>query len=405
MSNSKNNTSDLTKIIHSGRNPTKHFGSVNPPIIQSSTVIFPTLADYNAAEDGKGYYEDLFDISTTDPSYGIAGSQTTAALQKVLTELENGDYTVITNSGLSAINLVFLAFLQAGDHLLITDSLYGPVRRFCNKTLKKFGVEITYYNARSTADDLANLIKPNTKMIYLESPGTMTFEIQDIEPIVALAKSKNIITAIDNSWGGPLYFKPLNFGVDISINALTKFVSGHSDVLLGAVITNAATTDKIRKEYKNLGLSASAHDCYLALRGIRTIGVRMEYQQNSVAKVIEYLKTVPQVKQILFPAVASSPDYALYKKYFTGCASLFSVVLDKKYTPDQLGKMVDGYNLFGIGASWGGFESLVKDFEVASSRAHNTFNLEGNSALRYYIGLENPDDIIADLKQGFARLS
>jgi cystathionine beta-lyase len=392
-----------TQLIHHGRNPKKHFGTVNPPIFQSSTVIFPDLEAYNKAENGEHYYEDIFNTSSPDPSYGISGMPTTNALQDVLRTLENGHYCLITPSGLAAINLALMAFLEAGDHLLITDSVYGPVRRFCNKVLKKMGVEVTYYKASATKSELEPLVQPNTKVLYLEVPGTFTFEIQDVEGLVQLAKEKDLVTMADNSWASPLYFNPLDWGIDISLHAITKFISGHSDLLLGAAITNEKTTARMCAAFKNFGYNTSAYDCSLALRGIRTMHARMSYQQGSVKKVVDYLKTVPQVKKILFPADEASEYYASYKKYFKGAASLFSVILDKEYSAQSLGKMVDGYELFGIGASWGGFESLVKDFDIRSSRVAEKWQPEG-SCLRYYIGLENPDDIIEDLKQGFARL-
>jgi cystathionine beta-lyase len=388
-----------TQIIHKGRSPEKHSGTVNVPIYSSSTVIFPTLSAYNKAQEGELFYESFFDNYNTDPSYGITGNQTNFALQEVIQNLEGGDACFLTPSGLSAITTAMLSFLKSGDHVLMVDSVYWPSRRFCNQTLKSMGIETTYYNPH-IGGDIKDLVKDNTAIIFLEAPGSLTFEMQDIEPIVKVAKEKNIITIIDNSWASPLYFSPLEWGVDISIQAVTKYISGHSDILLGGIICKEKHANNLRKTYKNLGISVSAHDCYLALRGVRTMHARMKMQQESTNKIIAYLAKQPKVKEILYPAYEGSKDYALYKKYFKGAASLFSVILDKKYSEAELEKMIGEYKYFGIGASWGGYESLVKDFDLTQLRTA-TPNQKSGTCVRYYIGLENPDELIEDLDRGF----
>ncbi len=391
-----------TKLIHKGRRSTKHHGAVNPPIVSSSTLVFPTLADYENAERGEAFYENIFGGSSTDPAYGIAGNQTTFALQEVIRELENGHACFITPSGLAAITLTLQALLKAGDHVLITDTVYGPTRRFCNKVLKNQGIEVTYFDPELAAG-IEKLIQPNTKLIFLESPGSLTFEIHDIEPIVAAAKKHKIFTAIDNSWASPLYFTPLKWGVDISIHAITKYINGHSDLLMGSITCNEKTSSLIADAYKNFGTHASAYDCYQALRGIRTLRARLELQARTLEKVIQYLSQVDEVKEILCPSYAEFKGHNLWRKYFSGTTPLFSIVLDKKYSQGELAKMVDGYDFFSIGASWGGFESLVRPIDIDITRSVNRGKYK-TSVVRYYIGLEDSEDIISDLQKGFERL-
>lgn len=392
-----------TTLVQKGRNSLKHFGTVNPPVLFSSTLIFPTMEAYEAAERGENFYEPLFDSKCTDPAYGIAGNQTNFALQEVLTELEGGYGTLITSSGLSAITMTLQSFLKAGDHLLVTDSVYGPTRRFCNKVLKDFGIETTYYQPDSV-DDLKSKIKPNTKMILLECPGSYTFEIIDFDEVVKIAKEKNIVTAIDSSWATPLFLNPLKLGIDISIHAITKYINGHSDVLMGAVIANEKAYPKIAQTYKNLGISVSPRDCYEALRGIRTLAARLDFQQKSLEKILAYLETVSCVKNIIAPSHKNFSGYILWKKYFKGASSLFSVELDKKYSDTSIAAMINGYEVFAIGASWGGYESLARRVNLDGIRTVTSGKFE-NTLVRYYVGLENPDDVIEDLKKGFDRLA
>lgn len=397
-----------TKLIHKGRKSLEHFGSVNPPIYQTSTILFPTLEDYeNAEEKGQGFYQPTFGKkNNSDPAYGIAGSQTSFALQDMLIDLEGGDECFLTPSGLSAITCVLTALLKAGDHALIVDSVYGPTKRFCNKILKKYGVEIEYFSPEKDGD-IEELIKENTRLIFLESPGSLTFETQDIEAITSIAKKHDILTAIDNSWATPLFLTPLKYGVDISIHALTKYINGASDLLMGAIITNERTTHLIQSTYKATGLSVSPQECSLILRGIRSLKARLNYQIESQNKIFEILENSPRVKRIIAPSHPSFEGYENWKKYFTGSTSLFSVELDKNYSFEELSNMINGYNFFGIGASWGGFESLVKPFTITAELRPASKNLAQytGSLVRYYIGLEDPQDLIEDLEKGFERLS
>ena len=392
-----------SKLIHKGRKSNQHYGSVNPPIVQTSTVIFPDARSYDEAENnGNSIYKSSFDETNTDPSYGISGSETTAALQEVLKDIEGGDSCFITSSGLSAITGTLLALLQAGDHLLMVDSVYGPTRRFCNKVLKKFGIEVTYYEPK-IGEKINDLVQENTKVIFLESPGSLTFEIQDIEEIVKVAKENNIYTALDNSWATPLYLSPLSWGVNISIHAITKYINGHSDLLLGAVIADEKTTPILANGYKCYGTSASPYQCYQALRGIRSMNARLFYQQNSLEKIISFLESKKQVSNILCPSYKNFEGYDLWKKYFSGTTSLFTIELDQDYSKDKMYEFVDSLELFGIGASWGGFESLIRYFDLKSVRTVSENKFKG-SLVRLYIGLENPEDLIKDLDRAFSAL-
>ncbi|MDX1949256.1 MAG: cystathionine beta-lyase [Rickettsiales bacterium] len=392
-----------TKLVQKGRNSLKHFGTINPPILFSSTLLFPTMEAYEKAERGEGFYEDLFDAKTTDPAYGIAGNQTNFALQEVIKELENGYATLLTSSGLSSITLCLTSFLKNGDHLLLTDSAYGPNRRFCNKVLSGFGVETSFY-IPNNVEDLLSKVKPNTKVIFIEAPGSYTFEIIDFEPIIKFAKENNIITIIDNSWATPFYFKPLEIGFDVSIHAITKYINGHSDVLMGAITAGSEQVfSKIATNYKNFGASVSPRDCYEALRGIRSLSARLLYQQNSLEKILDFLSKQKCISEILAPSYPKFSEHKNWKKYFSGATPLFSIVLDKNYSTSQIANMIDNYEIFGIGASWGGFESLVRRVIFDGIRTQTKDKYQ-NSVIRYYIGLENPDDIIADLAEGFDRL-
>lgn len=397
-----------TKLIHKGRKSTEHFGTVNPPIYQSSTILFPTVEAYEDAEEkGIGHYDPIFGKKDhTDPAYGISGSQTTFALQDLLAELEGGDACFLTSSGLSAITSTLTGLLKSGDHALIVDSVYGPTRRFCNKTLAKFGVEIEYYSS-DLSSNIEELVKDNTRVIFLESPGSLTFEVQDIQAIAEVAKKRDIYTIIDNSWATPLYLNPLDFGIDISIHAITKYINGSSDLLMGAVITNKRSAAPIHNIYKAIGMTVAPQECYLALRGTRTLKARLEYQERSLRKVISAIESLPQVKKILAPCHKDFEGYKNWKKYFTGTTSLFSIELDKEYSFEEIAKMINNYKYFGIGASWGGFESLVRYFRLDGEiRSINTnVSKHSGSLLRYYIGLEDADDLIEDLKEGFKRLA
>jgi cysteine-S-conjugate beta-lyase len=394
-----------TKLVHKGRNPSAHSGAVNPPIYSSSTIIFPDLASFRKAEKGEVFYKPIYNATVTEPTYGISGNQTSFALQEVIRELE-GDkakISLLAPSGLSAITATLMALLQSGDHVLVADNIYGPTRRFCNQTLKNFNIETTYYDPE-IGGDITKLFKPNTKVIFMESPGSLTFEVQDIESIVKSAKAKDIFTVIDNSWASPLYLRPLDHGIDVSIHALTKYVNGHSDILMGSITANERTAELIFNSHKNSGSYVSPYDCSLVLRGIRSMNARLEYQQQTLEKVLQYLETVKCVKEILCPSYPKFKGHELWKKYFTGATPLFSILLDRTYSDAEMAKMFDGYKLFAIGNSWGGFESLVRFTNVNHLIRTATKGKYQNSIVRIYLGLESADDLIKDLDEGFKRL-
>ncbi len=392
-----------TLLAHIGRNPSLYGGAVNPPIIQTSTVVFDSREEYQRAGRGEPIHAMSQMGDSSDFSYGTGGTPTSFALQEALRELEHGDGCALTSSGLSAITDTLHCLLQAGDHILVVDSVYGPTRRYCNKILNKYGVETEYYDPR-LGEGIENLIRENTKIIFLESPGSQTFEVQDVPTICQIAKDNNIITILDNSWATPLFFTPLDHGVDIVIQAVTKYIGGHSDLLLGAVITKGQKLTKdVLNGVRNLGESPNPFACYLALRGLRSLSVRMQRHEENVMYVAPKVVGHAKVKKMLFPALESSEDYELWKKQFTGTASLFSLILDKRYDDVALARCMDECKIFSVGASWGGYESLVLDFDPRGSRTAMPWTEEG-SCIRFYLGLEDKGDLLEDVLAALDRL-
>lgn len=392
-----------TKAVLSGRNSTKHSGSVNPPVHRTSTVLFPTLKDYISAEKGKPFYETSKDIESSDFSYATTGTPTSFALQKTIAELEGGGQTIITPSGLCAISLALISHVSHGDHILVVDTAYGPTRRFCNKELKRYGVETTYYDP-AIGKDIEHLIQKNTSIILTESPGSLTFEIQDIPAITKIAKKHNITVMMDNSWATPLFFNAFDHGIDISIHAGTKYIGGHSDVLLGTITAKGDTFKKIFKTYRNFGATASPDDCYLASRGIRTMHVRLKQHEQSALTVAKWLEKQPQVSRVLHPALPSFPGHNIFKRDFKGSTGLFAFVLNKPYTLEAISQLTDHLEYFGIGCSWGGYESLILPVDPTTTRSATKWT-EKNSLIRLFIGLEHPDDLIKDLEKGLKHLA
>jgi cystathionine beta-lyase len=391
-----------TKLITAGKNYKENFGSVNAPVHRTSTVLFPTMDAYHQAEQGKPYYKIKGNVAT-DYSYGISGTPTAFALQNAICEIEGAKYCLLYPSGLAAITMSLFALLESGDHVLISDSAYAPTRRFFNKELSRFGVEATYYDPLA-GEGIAKHIKKNTKLIFTESPGSLTFEVQDIPAITKIAKSFDIPVIIDNSWATPLYFDPFKHGVDISLQAGTKYIGGHSDVILGVVTTN---NDKLyqllARVRRNYGITVSPDDCYLANRGIRTMGLRLKAHEESALAVAKWLKERPEVKVMLHPAFPSCPGHELWKRDFSGSTGLFSFILDKKYSKEAVANMVDNMKIFGIGASWGGFESLIMPVDPSAIRTASSWPHK-STCIRVYIGLEDVSDIIKDMENGLLRL-
>ena len=385
---------ERTTLVQAGRKPKAFHGMVNTPVFQTSTVLFEKLADYEAASAQK----------TGDPSYGIAGTPTHRGLTDALAQWEGAEHCLITPSGLAAITLTLFALLSPGDHLLMVDTIYGPSRRFALKELKRLGIETTFYDPL-IGSDISKLIKKNTKLIFLEAPGSLTFEMQDVPAIVKVAKQKGVLTAFDNSWATPLYFKPLAHGIDISIQALTKFVGGHSDVLMGSVATsNKEIWKRLMDAYKHLGLYVSAEQAALTARGLRTVEVRMKRHFESAMEIITWLKKQSKVSKIIYPPLSSDAGHKLWKRDFgNGGAGLFTFLLDKAYPEKSIHAFIDGMIIFGIGASWGGYESLILRINPETVRTATKWPHK-QTAIRVHIGLEHPDDLIADLSAGFKRL-
>ena len=383
-----------TALVHAGRKPTKEYGFVNPKLVRGSTVLYPDMETKLAT--GKRILEPV-DI------YGLCGNETHFALEAAIAEIEGGSHAQVTGSGLSAITVPLLAYLKAGDHLLVPDSVYGPTRTFCDGLLRRYGVETSYYDPMITAPALEALFRTNTRVLFTESPGSHTFEVQDIPALAALAHEKGAKVFLDNTWGIH-HFQPFTKGVDVSIQALTKYPGGHSDIVLGAVVVNSEEDWKwLRLGALELGNYASPDDCWLALRGLRTLHVRLKAQEAAGLRVAEWFAARPEVVRVLHPALPSCPGHEVYKRDFTGSCGLFGVAFQPNFSAADVVRMIDSLQLFGIGASWGGFESLVLPTTGTIKRSAGTGVFEGEMA-RFHIGLENVDDLIEDLEQGLASL-
>lgn len=384
-----------TRLSHLGRAGKRKLGFVNPPVYRGSTVLYPTLAERRAAAGKR------FDQAWV---YGTHGSPTHHALEDVVADIEGGTRCQLTSSGLSAITTPLLAFLSAGDHCLMPDSVYGPTRNFCESMLRRMGVTTTYYDPCIGADALAALFRPETKVLYLESPGSHTFEVQDVPALAAVARARGATVMLDNTWGIH-FFQPFAHGVDVSIQALTKYVGGHSDVLLGGVVTR---TDehwrRVRGATVELGQYASPDDCWLGLRGARTLHVRLRHQMEAGLEVARWLAGRPEVARVLHPALPSCPGHDLWRRDFTGASSLFGIVLQPHFTFPAVAAMAEALELFGIGASWGGYESLVLPTTGGITRSAGTGDY-GGEIVRLHIGLEDVSDLIADLQDGLRVLA
>jgi cystathionine beta-lyase len=378
------NVGPNTRLAHSGNNPRDYFGFVNPPVVHASTVLYPdaeTLLSRNQKY-----------------TYGTRGTPTSDALAAAIDALEGSAGTIMVPSGLVAVTTPLLAFLSAGDHVLITDSVYHPTRNFADTVLARLGVEVEYYDPLIGAG-IESLLKPNTKVVLTESPGSHTFEVQDIPAIARVAKAHGAVVMMDNTWATPLFFRPLDHGVDISIHAATKYPAGHSDVLLGTVSANEACWPKLRDTYDALGVCAGPDDVYQVLRGLRTMGVRLERHQQSALEIARWLEARPEVARVLHPALESNPGYALWKRDFTGSSGIFSVVL-RRGGLKQTHAFLDALRIFGLGYSWGGYESLAVPVSLAG-RKIAVGPYEG-PMFRLQIGLEDVEDLKADLACGLA---
>lgn len=381
-----------TAAAHLGRTPQRYLGAVNTPVFRASTILFSNLAELEAADRGerKGI------------GYGLHGLPTVQDLQAAVAELEGGHAAFAVPSGLTATTLPLLALLSAGDHVLVTDSVYGPTRRFCDLHLKRYGVEVSYYDPLLGAD-IAREFRPNTRVVFTESPGSLTFEVQDIPAISAIAHARGAKVVLDNTWATPLFFRSFDHGVDVSVHAATKYIGGHSDLLLGLVVANAATAPALKRIWTDIGVTASPDDCFLGLRGLRTLPVRLERHQRSGLEVARWLVSRAEVREVIHPGLPGSRGHELWKRDFTGATGLFAVILEP-VARERLAAMLDGLSLFGMGWSWGGFESLVIPTTPQKVRSATRPETDGQW-LRLAIGLEDPQDLIADLAAGFERLA
>jgi cystathionine beta-lyase len=384
--------SDDTRLTHLGRDPAAQHGMVNPPVTRASTIIFPTLDALEEAD--RTPYEGV--------RYGRRGTPVTFALEAAVAGLEGAAGAVAVPSGLAAITVALLAFLKAGDHLLMVDTVYNPTRRFCDVMLAGLGVTTTYYDP---LDDPAPHCRPETKVVFLESPGSLTFEVQDVPRAAAAAKAAGAVTIIDNTWSAGLYFKPLALGVDVSLQAATKYLVGHSDAMLG-VIAAAAPPHllRVRRAAALIGTSVGPDDCYLGLRGLRTLGVRLQRHQETALTVARWLQARPEVARVIHPALPGCPGHEIWRRDFTGANGLVSFILDPPPPRPALAAMLDQMRHFAMGYSWGGFESLIIPFDPRPIRSARPWRDPG-TCLRLHCGLEDAGDLLADLDAGFARMA
>ena len=376
-----------TRLVITGRNPEENDGFVNPPVIHASTVIFKSTEELYY---GKPKY-----------SYGRRGTPTTNALCDALTDLEGAKGTVLVPSGLAACSLALLSACKSGDHVLITDSAYEPTRNFANTMLLPMGVEVEYYDPLIGAE-IATLFKDNTSAVFTEAPGSQTFEMQDIPAIVKAAHARDILVLLDNTWSSPLYFDSMAHGVDLTIQAGTKYIVGHSDVMLGTVSANERAWPRLEEVHGAMGYHVGPNDVYLALRGLRTMGLRLRQHQESALEIAKWLEARPEVDRVLYPPLESDPGHAIWKRDFKGGCGLFGVIL-KDCTQKQAFAFIDALELFGLGFSWGGFESLITYVDPRNYRTATKWD-EPGELIRLHVGLEDVADLKADLEKGFEAL-
>ena len=371
--------------------------SANPPVTRASTILFNTMQEMISHEKKIKFHKNI-----THYSYGRYGSTTTIELENIIKKLEAAYHVFLTGTGFGGISLALMSLCRPGDEIIVSDNVYGPTKEITEDLLKQFNIIAKFYNPEKF-EDLRNKISKKTKMIFVENPGSNTFEFQDLTKIVRIAKKKNIVTMLDNTWGTPLYLKPLKIGFDISFSSATKYFSGHSDAMGGTLAVNKKVYKKIMFFYKLSGYRMSADEAYLIIRGLRTLDVRLKQHYENAIKVINYLKKHRKVKEILFPYKPKSKNYKLWKKYYSGATSLFSIVIKSRKKSSVI-KFVNSLELFGIGYSWGGFESLAilqdlkKKTEYIKGRHFYRFGKDEH-IVRLHIGLEEPKELIADLNK------
>jgi cystathionine beta-lyase len=391
---------EATRIIHAGRDPKEQGWMVNPPIYQTSTIVFPTLKDLLHAERG---YSNNDLVEPYELKYGRYGTQTNFALEKAIAELEGGYNSFVTSSGAAAINTALVAFLKQGDHMLLVDNVYSPTRGFADKFLKKLGIETTYYDPL-IGEGIAKLIKKNTKVIFMESPGSLSFEVQDVAAICKVAKKHKITTILDNTWASGLCFKPFEHGVDVSVMALTKYINGHSDVMMGAITVQEKHFLVMYEAFRYMAVTAAPFSSYMVQRGLRTSKLRMDHCFKAAVEITKWLEGKSGILKVLYPALESDENHKLWKRDFTGAAGIFSIILDQKYSNESLAKMLDKLRHYSMGYSWGGYESLILPFDASAVRTATKWPFGDKTCLRINVGLEDVEDLKEDLEAGLKRL-
>lgn len=379
-----------TRLVHASRaGLSGEVGTVNPPVVRCSTVLYRDMATRKAMRARRDGGERTF-------SYGASGTPTAYALEDAINEIEGGVRTVLLPTGLAAIAHVFLSVLKPGDHVLLADTIYGPARNIAVNFIAKRGVDCEFYPGGH--DEVARRLRPGTRMVYLDNPGSIVFDIQDVPALAKLLRGRDTLLAVDNTWGCPGLYRPLALGADISIVAVTKYVAGHSDLVMGAVSAGNRCADQIWRDAGLLGQTVSPDDAYSALKGLRTAAARIAMHRAHTQEVIGWLEKQPQVKRILYPAHPDDPGHTLWKRDFAGANGLLSIELAPPSAQADADRFVDSLRLFGIGASWGGYESLALTYP-------NIAGWSGGALVRLHIGLEDPADVIADLERGFAALA
>ncbi len=383
---------DKTRAIVRGRSPEDHHGVVNTPVYRASTILHPTVEAFEQRHDPSNKQRVV---------YGLLGTPSTFDLEEVIADLEGGHDAVLLPSGLAAITTALTTFLEPGDHVLIADTVYWPNRMFCDEHLRRLNVDIEYYDPMLGAN-IASRIRPATKVIFLESPGSLTFEVQDIPAITAVARKHGVTTILDNTWATPVFLKPFSLGIDVSVHAATKYLSGHSDIMMGVIVSAEHVSQAVRRTHRLFGQTASPDDAYTTLRSVRTLSTRLRAHEATGIELAKWLSARDEVDRVLHPALPEHPGHEFWKRDYLGACGLFGVVL-KPCRREQLLNMVNGMHLFGIGASWGGYESLMIPSYPDRYRTATEWTVQG-SVLRVHAGLEDLDDLLRDLDAGFARL-
>jgi cystathionine beta-lyase len=380
-----------TRAAHLGRDPRKFMGAVNTPVFRASTILFPNVATLERA--ARGEFEGL--------SYGLHGLPTVRDFQDAIAKLEGGHAALAVPSGLTATTLPLLALARPGDHVLVTDNVYGPTRRFCDNHLRRLGVDVSYFDPLAGAA-IERDFRPNTTLVFAESPGSLTFEVSDIPAFAAVAHARGAKLLLDNSWATPFGFRAFDHGVDVAVHAATKYIGGHSDVLLGAIVGSEAAFPALYRIWTDMGIAASSDDCFLGLRGLRTLPLRLERHRDNALTVARWLCGRPEVREVIYPALPGSRGHELWKRDFIGASGLFAVVLQPA-DKARVDAMLDGMSIFAMGWSWGGYESMIIPTWPERARTVTRW-ASGGPCLRLAVGLEDAADLIADLESGLARL-